>query len=571
MLLLILLAGGAYRLMLSIRLPVGYDEVFVMAVGLLEMAKSPAAWLVETPMQRSSALAPLWWWVESLPPRVMGEVTLTGLRLVPMLCSLAIPALGYACAARRFGRRAALVFAGFLALSDILSFCTVRSDFFEALLLVCMIPVVCGAGRRQRGVLRGACWAGMALTFFGKAMFIVALNVLGECVVAAVSGRDRGARVRGLLVSLILAVVPVGAWFTLAGRHYAGRTIVHEAKADASGVLDLIRAMTLDYGKTKAHVVGPPIEAAMVWLDAGVWPTNAMALGVMLVALMLAAKESLAGPRRGWTARRRAQAALLAWAVVGCGYLLWRGATGARFHLMYLPALWLLAALTLPQWRRLSRSRKVVAAAVCIVAAVASLGWVSWSDARWSVVRALAFGAPLAVIVGVIVARLFAAPSRGLPTERPVVGTALAAFVALTLWGPAVWGPAAKFEPMFQRNPQDATGKPWTESMLVFDNYRMGRIEAIRRRPESIEILLSNYFRTKQPPDLDGALHFAQRGVVHDPGNVLTWTYLGLALDETGAAVEERRQAWEKALELKPESEFIADRLRALRGEGRGE
>lgn len=147
----------------------------------------------------------------------------------------------------------------------------------------------------------------------------------------------------------------------------------------------------------------------------------------------------------------------------------------------------------------------------------------------------------------------------------------LVAFVALSLCGPTVWGPAAKFEPMFQRNPRDAAARPWTESMIVLDNYRMGRIEAIERRPETLEVLLSNYFRTQQPPDLAGALHFARRGVVHDPGNVMTWTYLGLALDEAGAAVEERRQAWEKALELKPESEFIADRLRALRGERRGE
>lgn len=571
MLLLIFIAGGAYRLILSIRLPVGYDEVFVMAVGLLEMAKSPAAWLVETPMQRSSALAPLWWWVESLPLRVMGEVTLSGLRLAPMVCSLAIPVIGYACAARRFGRRTALIFAGFLALSDILSFCTVRSDFFEALMLVFMIPVVCGAGRRQRGVLRGACWAGMALTFFGKAMFIVALNVLGECLAAAVSRRDRGARVRRLLVSLMLAAAPVGAWFTLAGRHYAGRTIVHEAKADASGVLDLVRAMTLDYGKTKAHVVGPPIEAAMVWLDAGVWPVNAMAMGVMIVALALASVDVLSGHRSGWSSRRRAQAALLAWSVVGCAYLVWRGATGARFHLMYLPALWLLASLTLPRLSSLSRSRQAIAAAVCLVAAVVSLGWVSWSDGRWSPIRALTFGAPLAVIVGVIVARLFVAPSQRLASERPVAGMMLAAFVALTLCGPTVWGPAAKFEPMFQRNPKDAAARPWTESMIVFDNYRLGRIESIERRPGTLEVLLSNYFRTQQPPDLESAVHFARRGVVHDPADVQTWTYLGLALDEAGAAAEERRQAWEKALELKPESELIQERLRALRGERRGE
>lgn len=571
LLLLILVAGGAYRLMLSIRLPVGYDEVFVMAVGLLEMAKSPAAWLVETPMQRSSALAPLWWWVESLPLRFTGEVTLSGLRLVPMLCSLAIPALGYVCAARRFGRRTALIFAAFLALSDILSFCTVRSDFFEALLVVFMIPVVCGSGRRQSGVLRGACWAGMALTFFGKALFIVGLNVLGECVAAAVSREDRGARVRGIVVSLVLAAAPVGAWFTLAGRHYAGRTIVHEAKADASGVLDLVRAMTLEYGKAKAHVVGPPIEAAMVWLDAGVWPTNAMAMGLMLVTLVLASADVLSGHRRGWTSRRRAQAALLAWAVVGCAYVVWRGATGARFHLMYLPALWLLAALTLPRLRGSSPTRQGGAVAWCALVAAASLGWVSWSDGRWSLIRALTFGAPFAVVAGVIGVRLFATSSQRRPSERVEIGMVLVAFVALSLCGPTVWGPAAKFEPMFQRNPRDAAARPWTESMIVLDNYRMGRIEAIERRPETLEVLLSNYFRTQQPPDLAGALHFARRGVVHDPGNVMTWTYLGLALDEAGAAVEERRQAWEKALELKPESEFIADRLRALRGERRGE
>ena len=52
--------GLFYRGYLTFILPVGYDEVKVIAVGLEEMRESPGKALIEVPIRRSSAMTPLW-------------------------------------------------------------------------------------------------------------------------------------------------------------------------------------------------------------------------------------------------------------------------------------------------------------------------------------------------------------------------------------------------------------------------------------------------------------------------------------------------------------------------------
>jgi hypothetical protein len=61
-----ILLGGAFRLYLAATLPVGYDEIFVMGLGLDAARESPADILLEIPLTRSTALAPLWWWVQGV-------------------------------------------------------------------------------------------------------------------------------------------------------------------------------------------------------------------------------------------------------------------------------------------------------------------------------------------------------------------------------------------------------------------------------------------------------------------------------------------------------------------------
>jgi Flp pilus assembly protein TadD len=48
------------------------------------------------------------------------------------------------------------------------------------------------------------------------------------------------------------------------------------------------------------------------------------------------------------------------------------------------------------------------------------------------------------------------------------------------------------------------------------------------------------------------ALDYARREVARDETDARAWFYLGLALQENNAPVEEVRRAWERSLQLKP-------------------
>ena len=73
--------------------------------------------------------------------------------------------------------------------------------------------------------------------------------------------------------------------------------------------------------------------------------------------------------------------ALLAWSVCGAAVVISRGTAGARFHLMYLPALWLFASLAMPV--RLNRLPGRIAIPVILVVwliCVSMAGPVSWAS-----------------------------------------------------------------------------------------------------------------------------------------------------------------------------------------------
>lgn len=601
----LLFFGAVLRVMVTMALPVGYDEVFVIAVGLEEMTGSWLSAILETPMQRSSALAPLWWWTEYLAFRIAGGISLPALRAMPLLLSLILPVVAYTSAARHFGRGTAVVFAGLVALSDIATFCTIRCDFFESLFLLFLVPVVCGVGEVSRPARRGICWAGMALTFLGKALFAIGLNIVAEAVVMLLTWRqvrrdparrsnEMKTRLRGLIVSALVAGLPVGGWLILASRHYAGRTIPHEAMAKAPGVVALIRGLTIDYAATKVHVVGTPLQAALVWLDADVWPVNATSVGAMLVACAGAVFLFVSSTRlRGLSAdqvqangaavsggchafafarRSTAMVGLLSWSLFGAGYVIAQGATGARFHLMYLPALWLLAALVWRSRRVFRYVDKFGFILFCGVLAFPAWGWLSWESQTWSAARAASRLLPMVGLAGVIVVGWRTLCRRRFGASGAAAGVFVAMWGMLTA-GPAWWGPTAKFEPMYQKDPKDASRPPYTESMCAVDAFRSGwsagssqagRPSGMPRRPETLEVLLSNYYRTCQPPDYDRAVQYARRATLRRPDDVLAWTYLGLALDESGADIAKRRDAWQRASSIKPDSAFIRERIARL-------
>jgi len=645
--------SAAYRLALTYRLGVGYDEVFVVAVGLLDMEASTTALAVETPMTRSSGTAPLWWWVEYAVYRAAGEISLTALRAAPVALGLAALPLGWALVRRRFGRRVAGVFVVLLACSDVLAFLNSRSDFFESLMIVFILPVVASVGSRQRGWLRGLMWAGLALTFLGKAIFVIGLCGLAELATWALSPRGRTARIKALVVSTVVAAVPVLAWLLIANAHFADRPIVHEATT-AQDVWSLLASLTLDYQKTKAHVTGTWRDAMQVWLDGRVWPWNVLLIVPAVTSIACAAHGAMRAIRRrpaaaassagsatskaaseprasaradfpkklrpptlqdvtgaasraargasgdttrGWTRRREAALALAVWVVVGTIVITARGTAGARFHVLYLPALWLLIALAISS--RTAR-RNVLTAPWHVAAGVipaATLAWISWSERTWSV----ATFAVWAIILGGVAWTVASTPVcfrhssvRGKPkppgsgtrasassltpalpysltpstrsgTAAGGIGaTALAGCVmGLALWtGPLRWAPYAEFEPMYG-----------TSSLATLDDLSSGRAASAAPRRETVYLLLAHYFYSQHASGatlkhvrrpLDVAERFARLATIDRPHDETGWFYLGLVYDAQGRSADERREVWRKALELKPDSEKIRERLEAV-------
>ena len=155
--------GLFYRGYLTFILPVGYDEVKVIAVGLEEMRESPGKALIEVPIRRSSAMTPLWWWIECACTAGGRAISLVTIRIAPLLLGLVTLLVGYRVCAARWGRSTAAVFAGWLALSDVLTFTNGRGDFAESLMVCLLVPLVCMVGRRDVAARRGMLWLGVGV------------------------------------------------------------------------------------------------------------------------------------------------------------------------------------------------------------------------------------------------------------------------------------------------------------------------------------------------------------------------------------------------------------------------
>lgn len=560
----VIIGGGIlYRIALAFRMPVGYDEIFDLSLGLLRMRDTAAGLWVVAPIEKAAALAPLWWWVQWIPVRLTGELSLAAIRIIPVTLALAMLPMAWFAARRRrvygdftprasFDRRTAFVFLALIAWSDIVAFTCSRGEFAEPLLLLFLIPCVARVGSLDRGIARGGLWCGLLLTHLGKGMFAVGLNVFAELVIIALTRRHFARRMRALLLSGGIAIFAVGIWLIAVQVHYSNRPIPH-AVGTFESVTSLVRAITLEYPKYKEHVTGSVRDALQIWLDARAWPLSVLSTPILAYAAIVVLVDVFrrARARLPLNSRQLKIVGLLVWSLAGVALVALRGTAGARFHLAYLPALWLLAANILATTRAANYPRFIALSLIASIWFGLGFGWSSWTDLEMNFSRA-------ALTAGLVAASAAAVLSLGCsinwqPRLSAVWAAAVIALPAAILAGPLAWAPAAEngAEPMYGSKAQralDAAEAPW---------------RVVYAEPSAnLHVYLSHYFLTQK--DLQSAEHFARRAILRDDYDKIAWFYLGLILDAQSRPLDERLAVWKKAADLSPESARIRDRLTEL-------
>jgi len=563
-----LVVAIAYRLWVALVLPVGYDEVFVMGVGLDRMTESLGSLTFGVPVEHSSGVTPLWWWLQYSAMVLAGGLSLVALRIGPAVLGVVALLAAYRLSMKTFGRRTALIFLAFVSLSDILSFTNGRGEFAESLTVVCIISGVCLVGRPKQGPARGAIWFVLLMTSLSKGMFVVALMVMAELAVLARTAGGRCSHVRDILLGLALAVVPT-LFYLLAAQHYFAPTgVIHHEAVEASSVFELTGKLTFDYTQVKAHVTGSVRDSALVWLDFAVWPTTAISTPLLLASVFSAVWRLGKSGFRPRSRREQAMLALLVWGVVGAVVVVGRGTLGARFHLMYLPAFWMLAALSL------GRSRWQPAIGVVLVGGVIwaayvglAASWVDWRGCELSISTLVFVGGVLTTAVAGV---LWWNQRRRPSLRARVVGTGVVVSAAsLCIAGPTTWAYYSRFEPM-SISIDKLTG---VDELGLLDAYRSGRSGKPATHNRTLLIDLANYYLrladdcvATDPAyqrNLEMALARARRETRRVPDDARAWAYVGEALFRLDAPVEQTRSAWRRSLQLAP-NERISRRLEEL-------
>jgi hypothetical protein len=571
--------GISYRVVLTLAMPVGYDEIYDLSLGLLAMRESPVAFLFSVPIERAAAAAPFWWWLQAVPVGLFGDVSLASLRVVPFLLGVATLAIAYFAARRRFGPRVATMFCGLAACSDVLGFANSRGEFAESLMVPLVIIATCAVALAERGFIRGLAWMGLMLTSVGKAILIIGLSCVAEGAAAALAPRLRQRLMARLAIPMSLAVSLTLFWLIPAQVVHRRHGFDHAA-GHYNSVFSLIYDVTFRYTAVKEHVTGSSRDAVQVWLDGRVWPLTVLSAGPILAGAVLSLNRIVAGLRRRrsiepiplernnmsalrgghatrahrdglLTARLSMQAGLLAWTLLGVGILLFRGTAGSRFHLLYLPAAWLLAALNVVPWvRSLAPTSAAILGGAWIALTWAALGWESWTAASFDVPRALALAVPIAAlsVFGVLIAL-----RAGLSAARCLAVLGLASAIGLSVWaGPARWAPLAQndSEPMCR-----------SSSLRRLDKAPVDGATPAERGGNYYTFLAHYFLSTDQ---FERAEHYARKAVDAGPRDATNWMYLGLVYDALGRPADERRQVWRKALDFKPDSELLRARLEAV-------
>lgn len=544
------LLGTAYRVLLALRMPVGYDEVFDISLGLLRMRKSAADLLIEVIVERSNALAPFWWWAQYAAFSVRGELSLFALRIVPATLGLLLLPLSYFAARRHWPKASVQLFVVLICASDVLAFTAARGEFFEPQLLVFLVPLVCMIGAPTHGVLRGFLWTGLVMTHAGKAGLMIALNLAAELVVLI--GQRRWRDLPSLALSLMFPMLAIGIWYLAVAAHYDGRPIVH-AVGTFHSFFDLLWAITVDYPRYKAHVTGTSRDALQIFMDARVWPLTALAAPLMAFACICTFYSFFSRILRGrklmpedWR-----RVALTAWVVLGFSMVVLRGTAGARFHLVYLPAAWLLTADVLARFAQL---RTPVIPGLWFAASVwfgVALSWPNWAAASLDFGRAMTAAG---LLIGIGALAYIAGKIRAGAMVRSISWTAAGVFAALAFaLGPFAWAPAAVngSEPMLG-----------SESLRIVDAAKWPWRMAPSQPTENMYVYLAHYFLSQR--DLGQAQRYAELGIRKDPDDQVAWFYLGLVYDEAGHSLDERRRIWRRAMELNPGSERVRERWQGV-------
>ena len=549
----LIMFGAGYRIYLAATLPVGYDEVFVMGVGLDEMHTSAEQALVRTPVTRSTAVTPLWWWLQYGVVHSFGGLSLWALRVLPAALGLLTMIAAYGLGRRAIERRGALYLLGFIALSDILGFTNARGEFSESLSTLLLIIGLALLPRSRKGVLLGLVWLGLLMTGLGKGVFVIGLLVVAEVICVLCLNRERRTRLAGLVIAAGIALLPTLTWLAWANSVFAGGPVNHEA-VEAGSVFGLAATLVVNYAQIKAHVVGTVPDAALVYLDARVWPVTAISAPVLIAGLVAAVCQI---GRRGFRIRSPRNAiriALTVTALIGATVVIGRGTLGARYHLMYLPALWMLAALWLGQARLRFPSTPLVSFLFGWAAYVAlTTCWLEWDDRKLATDQWYSTFISLVAVLGVawLVFRRFT------PSRRAAINLCALAMAirALTAGGPIDWGEFARFEPMAR-----------SDEMFKLDGYRAGRDEWPKPHGRTLYIDLANYYLTVEPVtphNLERAIHFAKLETKRVPDDARAWAYLGEALLRSGASVDQIADAWRRSLALE-ENERLRHRYEQL-------
>jgi hypothetical protein len=555
----IVVVGLILRVLCAWRCCVGYDEVFVMGVGLDESAASWVTFLLEVPLRRSDGITPLWWWLQAVPVLATGQISLAGLRVIPL-------ALGALClittalvAPQRIGRGPALVLLLLVATSDVLIFANARGEFAESLLIAAVMPAMLLVGEWRRPWLKGLLWLVLLMTHLGKGLVLVGGLLAAEAVVLLLmkpEGRRRCGR--ALILNVGVAVLPTLLWLVFVDGHvFASRPVQTDAGIRDS-VWEALWRITFGYAETKPHVVASTWDALQPYMDAAVWPLTAI-LAVPAAAGLVAAGVWAAGG--DWRGRRGTfVVAMVPWVLAAVGVVIGRGMVGARFHLLYLPAVWLAASVGLWQLRHLPPRWLIVLGFLWAAYLAVAFSWRGWMDhALYPSWRTAA--APALVAIAVALAAL----PRGQGRLRWGGGVAALCVLLVGAWfthGVWRWGPAGRFEPMAERRT-----KPEPTLLGRIDAWRRGQAEYPERYDKSLLISLANCYLQKDGAgewDAARAVHFAEREVARDEQDPRAWFYLGWAYQRQGRSVDQVRAAYERSYSLRPEP-IVAEALRNLK------
>lgn len=557
----IIALGLILRIAFAWRAGVGYDEVFVIGLGLDEIHESLARWLLEVPVRRSDAVTPLWWWLQAIPALLVGYPTLWGIRCVPVALGGLSLALFWILARRRLGQGPAILALSFVSMSDLVAFSSARGEFAEPLLLLAALPAVCLIGEGRRPWIKGILWLVLLLTHLGKGALIVAGLGIADTVFAlcdrtknagTASANRFQVRFKSLALSTAVALLPTVIWLLLVDRLLFAAGPVETDTGPRNSIWSAIHAITFGYRTTKLHMLAAPWDSLQVFLDARVWPVATISAFPMIVGIFAAMGHAIAA--RGQTRRSALVLSLFPWFLLALALVVGRGMIGSRFHLLYLPAAWVIASMGLWRLRNGGPMFLLALATAWTVHLAIGFSWTSWTDRTlqlsWSTIAAGLFPFVLWAIVIV---------GSSLNQRRLGVGTKLSAAIAIACGltiasvscGPLRWGPAARFEPMAERTAR-------TEDSLLAAMDRASTGIGLYPPPHgrSLHIDLANYFLTRSEAneyDFERAATYALLATRYDRNVARAWAYVGLAYQRSNRPVSEIRDAWERSYALNPD------------------